>query len=413
MGKKEFGLIGKTLKHSYSKIIHNKFGGYGYDLIELEPEKLGEFVLKKEFKGYNVTIPYKKQIMPLLDDISLDAKNIGAVNTVVNKGGKLYGYNTDFQGMIYMLERAGIPIKDKKVMILGTGGTSNTANAVCKSLGARQVVIVSRTGDINYQNCYNQDKVEIIINTTPVGTYPDTQNSPIDLTKFDCLEGVADVIYNPACTRLLFEAKKLGVKNTNGLPMLVAQAKYAMDLFFDKTFDNEIIERVLAEIQNQTQNIVLIGMPSSGKSSIGRQVAKALNREFVDIDLEIEKAEGKSIPQIFEEKGEGYFRTLEGKLTHYFCAQSQKVISTGGGVVKNIDNLFSLKQNGKVILIKRDIDKLLTVGRPLSKDKEAIKRLYIERKELYELFADISVSNDEEIEGAVEGVINAYENFSN
>ncbi len=413
MSQVKYGLIGKTLKHSYSKIIHQKFNKYGYELYEILPEELNAFVAKKELKGYNVTIPYKKEIIPFLDQISLEAKTIGAVNTVVNDGGKLCGYNTDFYGMIYMLNRAGISIKERKVMILGTGGTSNTAVSVCKKLGAKEIFTVSRTGEINYQNCYDIKGVEVVINTTPVGMFPNTNESPIDLSRFSSLKGVADVVYNPSATKLLFQAKELGVKFTNGLPMLVAQAKYAMDLFLNQTFDDSVIEKVLKEMQLEMQNIVLIGMPSCGKSSIGERVAKLLNREFIDIDLEIEKAENKTIPQIFSEMGEEYFRKIEKQITLNTCSLSGKVISTGGGVVKDRENLFALKQNGKVILINRDIDKLISDGRPLSKDKQTIKKLYEERKELYNLFADAKVSNDGEIISAVKGVIKAYENFSN
>ncbi len=408
----EYGLIGKTLKHSYSKIIHNKFGKYGYDLFEIAPEDLKSFALKKELKGYNVTIPYKKEIMPYLDQISKEALDIGAVNTVVNRAGKLFGYNTDFSGMVFTLKRAGIEIKDKLVMVLGTGGAGNTAVAVCKELGAKNVVSVSRTGEINYQNCYDYSGVNVIINATPVGMYPDTEKSPVDLAKFPRLTGVMDLIYNPACTKLIYQAKELNIKSTNGLPMLVAQAKYAMDYFLDQESSDDIIEEILLELKKETQNVILIGMPSSGKSVIGRAVARALNREFIDIDGEIEKQEGKSIPQIFEQNGEGYFREVERNLTLKTCALCGKVIATGGGVVKDKNNLFSLKQNGKVILIKRDIDKLVSDGRPLSKDKESIRRLYQERKELYKLFADAETRNDGDIETAVKGVINAYENIS-
>ncbi len=412
MSNKSFGLIGKTLKHSYSKIIHEKFGKYGYELFEVANGDLSGFVKNNSLDGFNVTIPYKKEIMPYLDEISKEALDIGAVNTVVKKNDKLYGYNTDFKGMIYMLSRADISLKDKSVMILGTGGTSNTAIAVCKHLGAKEIIVVSRSGEINYNNCYDFKEIDVIINTTPVGMFPDTNLCPIELSKFTKLDGVVDVIYNPYMTKLLYEAKRLKLKTTNGLPMLVAQAKYAMDYFLDGAFDDDIIEKVLRQMQGEMQNLVLIGMPSCGKSSIGERVAKILNRQFIDIDLEIEKQENKTIPQIFAEYGEEYFRKIEKQITQKTCSLSAKVISTGGGVVKDKDNLFALKQNGKVILITRDIEKLISDGRPLSKDKQSIKRLYDERKELYELFADQTVANDGELIDAVKGVINAYENFS-
>ncbi len=413
MGKREFGLIGKTLGHSYSKIIHSKLGDYSYGLVELSPEKLQSFVQSKKLSGYNVTIPYKKDIIQYLDCLSSDAKKIGAVNTVVNKGGVLYGYNTDVLGMKYMLKRSGISVENRSVMILGSGGTSNTALAVCKDLGAKDITIVSRTGEVNYQNCYAQKDVEIIINTTPVGMFPNTNASPVDLAKFNNLLGVADVIYNPACTKLIHQAKQLKIKATNGLSMLVAQAKYAMELFLDEKEDDSVIEKVITELQREMQNVVLIGMPSCGKSSIGEQVASLLNREFIDVDKEIEKQENKPIYQIFKQNGEDYFRKIEKEITLKVGSLSGKVIATGGGVVKDKDNLFSLKQNGKVILITRDIDKLISDGRPLSKDKESIKKLYQERKDLYQAFADGKVENDGEIDSAVKGVIKTYENLSN
>jgi len=410
MSEKKFGLIGKTLKHSYSKIIHEKFGGYDYNLYEITPENLKEFVLSKELAGYNVTIPYKKDIIPLLDYVDESAKKIGAVNTVVNKGGLLYGYNTDFLGMVYMLNRASITIKDKVVMILGSGGTSNTANAVAKSLGAKEILTVSRTGEINYQNCYDIKGVQVIINTTPVGMYPNTDQSPIDLIRFSNLEGVADVIYNPFITKLTYQAQQLKIKNTNGLPMLVAQAKYAKDLFFDNVADDSLIDQILNELNREMTNIVLIGMPGSGKSTLGKIIAEKLGREFIDTDEEIVKIDGRTIPEIFLADGEPFFRELENKVAKEVGGLYGKVISTGGGIIKNKENHFALKKNGRIYLVNRALEKLVTEGRPLSKDKETVEKMYRERKPLYEFFADEIIENDGEIDSAVKGVIEKYEN---
>ena len=401
----KFGLIGRTLKHSYSAKIHALLGDYIYELKELEPEDVKNFALSREFKGYNVTIPYKKEIMNYLDEIDESALNIGAVNTVVDNDGILKGYNTDFDGMKYMFRRAGISIGGKKVMILGTGGTSNTAIAVAKSLGAREIVIVSRSGQVNYQNYTEHCDTEVIINTTPVGMYPNNYESPIELEAFSCLTGVADVIYNPNMTALTAKAKEKGVSYTNGLPMLVAQAKYAMEKFFDKEVSDSVIEDVLNTLEKQTLSIVLVGMPGSGKSTVGKSLADALGREFIDTDEEIVKKEGKIIPDIFKEHGEEYFRRIESEVLKSVGILTGKVISTGGGVVKNRQNYFALKQNSVIIWIDRNLESLATGGRPLSKDIETVKKLYDERKDSYAYFADFKVDNNGEVSETVKGVL--------
>jgi len=412
MSEKKFGLIGKTLKHSYSKIIHEKFGGYAYDLYEISPENLEEFVKGKTLDGYNVTIPYKKDIMPYLDYIDQSAKAIGAVNTVVNVNGKLYGYNTDFYGMVYTLKRAKIDLNGRTVAILGTGGTGNTAMAVAKSLNAKEIISVSRSGEVNYQNIYDRKDVEIIINTTPVGMFPNTSQSPIDLSGFPNLKGVFDVIYNPLQTKLTYQAERLGVKQANGLAMLVAQAKYAMEKFVGRTESDDIIEKVLLDLEKSTENIVLIGMPGSGKSTVGKRVAELLGREFIDTDAEIEKVANKAIPEIFSQDGEVEFRWIESEVLKTVGSLNGKVIATGGGVVKNPDNKFELKKNGRIYYLTRSIEKLATKGRPLSKDLETVKKLYQERKDKYEYFADQIIDNDGELEVAVKGVSARYEDTS-
>ncbi len=405
MEKVKFGLIGRTLKHSYSKIIHEKFGEYSYELYELEPHELESFA-RSGIKGFNVTIPYKKDIMQYLDQIDDFAMSVGAVNTVVNKGGKLFGYNTDFKGMLYMLERVELNLDGKNVLILGSGGTSFTAQAVARYCNASSVTVVSRSGEINYQNCYDFVDTQIIINTTPVGMFPNAFDMPVDLDKFVRLEGVVDAIYNPSLTMLAYKAKERGLKYTTGLPMLVAQAKYAMEYFLDTNCDESIIEEIIEEISRETQNIVLIGMPSCGKSTIGKMVAEKLGRDFIDTDAVIEQRENRSIPQIFECDGEGYFRRIESQVLKDVCKNSSKVISTGGGVVKIKDNEFALKCNSLVVYIDRNENLLVSDGRPLSKDKDAIKKLYNERKDLYNKIADKKVENNGDILSAVNGVLN-------
>ncbi len=410
----KFGLIGRTLKHSYSKKIHALLGEYPYSLIELLPHELIDFVTNTDLKGYNVTIPYKKDIMWLVDYVDGSAKSIGAVNTVIIIDGVKRGYNTDFDGMEYMLRRANITVKDKSVLILGSGGTSNTARAVCQSLKAKEIKILSRSGEINYQNYQDSAKdCEIIINTTPVGTFPDNYSCNINLKAFPKLIGVADVVYNPSLTVLTNQARELGLKYTNGLSMLVAQAKYAKDLFFGFKTDDSVIEEIISTIEKQTQNVVLVGMPGCGKSSVGKVLATVLKREFIDIDQEIVKRDGRDIPIIFKESGEKYFRQLEKEVVKEVGAQTGKVIATGGGVVKDEENYFPLKQNGVIVWISRDLEKLSTFNRPLSKDALAVKKLFEEREGLYQKFADIKIENDVSIDCVAREVKIAYENFSN
>ena len=401
----KFGLIGRTLKHSYSEKIHKLLADYEYKLYELEPDQLKGFVQSGKLKGFNVTIPYKKDVMEYLDEIDHSALLIGAVNTVVNQNGKLKGYNTDFKGMEYMLERAGITLEEKKIMILGTGGTGNTATAVAKAHGAKEIITVSRGGEVNYGNYTERADVDVIINTTPVGMYPNNYSTPIDLDKFNNLSGVVDVIYNPDTTLLTFQAKQKGIKYTNGLPMLVAQAKFAMEKFIGQSVSDDVIETVLKKLWAETLNVVLIGMPGSGKSTVGKAVADALNREFIDTDQEIVKKENRDIPTIFSQDGEEYFRKVEADVLKDVGKLTGKVIATGGGIIKSAENLFPLKSNGKIFWIKRDIEALATDGRPLSKDLETVKKLFEERKDKYSAFADFTIDNDGSIDSAVKGVL--------
>jgi len=403
---KKFGLIGKTLKHSFSKPIHSLLGDYSYELYEIKPEDIKEFVLSGKLDGFNVTIPYKKDVIPYLDYVDERAKAIGAVNTVVYRNGKVLGFNTDFDGIKYMLDRAGIVVKDKNVLILGSGGTSATARAVATSLGAKSVKILSRTGEINYDNYKDTAKEsEVVINTTPVGMYPNNYECKIDLSAFSMLTGVADAVYNPALTKLLYQAKQRGVAYSNGLPMLVAQAKYAMEKFLDVCVSQEVIEPIVKKLSSDMQNVVLIGMPGCGKSTIGKAVASTLNREFIDTDQEIIKKAGMEIAEIFAMKGEEEFRKLESEVLREVGLTTGKVIATGGGVIKNRENYFPLKSNGKIFWIQRSVEKLVTEGRPLSKDRQTVEKLYLERKENYEYFADKKIDNNSELELAVKGVL--------
>ena len=402
----EYGCIGEKLSHSFSKIIHNKLCDYNYELVEIPRDELAQFMTKADFKAINVTIPYKQDVIPFLDFISDTAKEIGAVNTIVKKDGKLYGYNTDFLGLSALINKNGISLENKKVLILGSGGTSKTAQAVFKSLAAGTIKVVSLepTGDeISYQDAVElHNDAQIILNATPVGMYPNNQDSIIDIDCFNNLKGVFDVVYNPLKTKLLQKAKAKGIKAHGGLYMLVAQAVYASCIFRDVEIEQTVINEIYTKIRREKRNIVLIGMPSCGKSTIGKSLAKKLNKTFVDIDREIEKEIGTSIKTFIELSGEEAFRKLETEVTYKFSKLNNQVIATGGGVIKRPINLENLKQNGKIIFIDRPLDLLKpTTSRPLSNDPDKLRQLYSERYDIYMRNADLVIKNDEEFEECV------------
>ena len=397
---KKIGLIGEKLGHSFSKIIHEKLGQYSYELIPLEKEAFHAFMKKADFDGINVTIPYKKDVIPYLDEISEEAKLCGAVNTVVKKNGMLYGYNTDVLGMEDMLRRAGIEIKDKNVLILGSGGTSGTALQLCRKLGAKSILRVSRRekdGAISYEAAKEKTDTDVILNTTPVGMYPDMGESPIDLSCFPRLSAVADVIYNPLKTKLLLEAEKRSLRTTGGLYMLVSQAMHAARLFTSDDFVLERTEKIAAELYAAKENIVLIGMPACGKSTVGKALAEDLGRRFLDSDEEIVKKAGKEIPRIFAEEGEAAFRDLESRVIKDLSAEQGIVLATGGGVILREENVENLRANGKIFFLDAPLETLVaTSDRPLSSTPEALKQRYEERYDRYLAVADkrISVSRD-------------------
>lgn len=402
-----YGLIGEKLGHSFSKIIHEKMG-YSYDLVELKKEEVESFVKSKKYKGFNVTIPYKQVVMPFLDVIDESAKLIGSVNTVINKDGKLIGYNTDIFGMEYAFKQAGIVVENKKVIILGSGGTYATAYALCKKQKAKQIINVSRSGENNYSNLDKHFDAQVIINTTPVGMYPNNYNCLVNLKDFTKLEGVFDAIYNPLKTQLLLQCEeKFTAKSgyCNGLKMLVAQAKYARDIFFGNQADFNIIEKIVSEIESDKQNIVLIGMPASGKSSIGKIVASALNKEFIDTDQKIIEKAGCSIPEIFDKQGEKAFRQIEKQVALEVAITQGKVIATGGGIILDKENIDALKQNGICVFLDRDIELLTGEGRPLSSSKEAIQKLYDSRIHLYNKYADIKVMSNDSVNKVAQDIL--------
>ena len=387
------GLLGRKLGHSYSPQIHALMGDYSYDLFEKEPEEVGDFVLHGDFTGINVTIPYKKDVIPYLDELSPLALRMGAVNTIVRRDdGTLFGHNTDYFGFSSMVRRSGIDVAGKKILVLGSGDASNTAVKVLQDMQAR-VVIISRSGADNYTNLRQHYDASVIVNTTPVGMYPHTGAAAVTLSDFPKLEGVLDMIYNPARTQLLLDAETLGLPHENGLWMLVAQAKEAAEYFGGKPLDDAIIEKVYQKLSAQMQNIVLIGMPGCGKSTIGKLLAEKTGRKFLDADEKIIALAGKSIPDIFAQDGEEVFRQWETKALEELGKQSCLVIATGGGCVTKQRNYPLLHQNSSIFWLKRDIDLLPTDGRPLSQANK-LTDMYAVRKPLYKAFADFIIENE-------------------
>ena len=388
----KYFLIGEKLSHSYSAIIHSHLG-LPYGLKQLNSDELAAFIEKKDFHGLNVTIPYKQAVLPMLDGLSRRAKLSGAVNTIVRLGGKMYGYNTDIGGMQYAFERIGVSLNGKNVLCLGSGGTMQTARALSELEGAKSFNFVSRSGKLNYQNCYDLVDTEILINATPVGTYPNIEDKIIDLSKFPNVQAVLDVVYNPKMTELLLDANKLNIPYSNGLPMLVEQALQAEDIWLNKTHSRALSEKTLHWLGVNTQNIYLCGMPSCGKTSVGKVLAERLKRPFIDTDKEIENIEGKPCSQIILENGEPYFRELESKVIKQTTRHTGEVIALGGGSVIAENNVREIRRNGFVIYIQRAIELLSTRNRPLS-SKLGLASLYENRKSCYEAVADLTVENN-------------------
>ena len=383
-----YGCIAEKLSHSFSKDIHNRLFDYSYELLELTPDELPVFLQKKDFKAINVTIPYKEKVIPFLDHVSDVAAKIGAVNTIVNKNGVLYGHNTDFAGMTALIKRRGIDLFGKKVLILGSGGTSKTAFAVAEALGAASVTRVSRGGN---EDCITYDEAraccsdaDIIINTTPVGMYPNLGNSPVDLSDYPNVSAVVDAVYNPLRSQLVTDAEKKGINAVGGLYMLVAQAAFAAELFLDTKVEVSEIDRVFNELVLLKRNIVLTGMPGSGKSTIGRLLAKKLGVGFIDTDDEVIKDIGMPIPDYFAKYGEAEFRKKEREAVDRIASLQGVVIATGGGVVLDEHNTDMLSQNGKIYFIDRDINSIAaTSDRPLSSNRADLEKRYKERYPLY------------------------------
>lgn len=402
----EYGLIGEKLGHSYSHMIHARLADYRYELKEVAPERLDAFIEARNFRGLNVTIPYKQAVMKHCAELSPEAMEVGSVNTlIVRPDGSLFGHNTDIDGFIYMLRRGEIDPAGAKAVILGSGGTSLTARAALTRLGAREIVTVSRKGPVDYAALYAEHAdAEILVNATPVGMYPKNGASPVELDRLPKVRGVADVIYNPEKTALILAAQAKGIPAVSGLSMLVAQAREAAELFAGHAIPAGRVEDIVSEIGAQTLNLILIGMPGCGKSTLGQAVAAALQREFVDCDAEIVRRAGKSIPEIFAQDGEGAFRALESGVLADVCRGHGLVISTGGGAVLRAENRDAMRQNGRVCLIRRALAFLPRDGRPLSASEDAVARLWEARRAAYETAADFPVENDGTVEEAAEKI---------
>ena len=402
---KRCGLLGEKLGHSYSPQIHSMLADYEYKLFEKSPEELEDFLKSGEFDGLNVTIPYKKSVMPYCAELSPTAAQIGSVNTIVRRSdGSLYGDNTDAFGFENLIVHNGIEVKGKKALVLGTGGASVTAQAVLKNLGASEVVVISRRGEDNYENIAKHADAEIIANTTPVGMYPNNGKAAVDLTQFPKLSGVLDVVYNPARTALLLQAEKLCIPCAGGLYMLVSQAKRSCELFTGKSIPDSEIDRIERVLSHQMQNIVIIGMPGSGKTAVSTMLAERLGRKIFDTDTIVSEKAGMTIPEIFAAQGEAGFRKLETEATAEVGKLSGNIISTGGGVVTVADNYELLHQNGVIVWIERDTNKLARDGRPISLSSD-LNELYAARLPLYERFADIKADNNGDINDTVNAIM--------
>lgn len=404
----EYGLIGEKLGHSFSPAIHRRLAGYDYRLVELSPGELGPFLEGGGFRGLNVTLPYKKAVIPYCRELTSQARRIGSVNTILRReDGALLGHNTDYDGFRYLLRSAGAQVSGKKALVLGTGGASLTVGAVLEDLGAGEVVFISRSGPDSYENLDRHADAQIMVNATPVGMYPNTEAAPVDLSRFPRLEGAFDLIYNPARTRLLLQAEELGLCRANGLGMLVAQAKAAAERFLDAPIPDGRVEEIVRDMEKETRNLLLIGMPGCGKSTVGRALARRLGRRLVDLDELIEQETARPIPDIFAREGEEAFRRLEHDALCRTARESGLVIAAGGGIVTRRENLAPMRQNSTVIFLTRPLEELPTEGRPISQSND-LGELYRHRLPLYRGACDLEVEN-RQVEDAAEEIIRRLE----
>lgn len=393
-----FGLLGGRLGHSLSPQIHGYFGDYPYDLIEKEANELAAFFAAPPYRAINVTIPYKKDVIPFCDELDDVARRIGSVNTIRFDDDAVRGYNTDYYGLRYLLEKNRIPVAGRKVLVLGSGGSAVTARCVLGDLQAKEIVIISRSGENNYENLDRHADAGLIVNTTPVGMFPKNLVSPIDLAQFPVCEAVVDIIYNPLKTRLLLDAEARGLPAVNGLEMLVAQGKRAAEIFFGRALDDALVESTVQSMEREFRNVVLVGMPGCGKSTVGRLLSKSLGKPFLDTDTMVEETAQRAIPAIIAAEGEASFRDREQAAVEEAGKQLGSVIATGGGAVLREQNRLALRQNACVVFLERPIEELATDGRPLSKGGRALEELYEKRLPLYRAVSDHAVAVDRDPE---------------
>lgn len=406
----KYGLIGEHLKHSYSCEIHAQIADYEYELHEIPPSGLGGFLKKREFNAINVTIPYKQDVIPYLDEISDTAKRIGAVNTIVNRNGRLYGDNTDFAGMLALAKHIGVDMKGRKVLILGTGGASKTGHALAEYMGAQSVYYVSRSGkdgSITYEQAVTEHSdAQIIINATPVGMFPKQDGRPIDISAFPKLEGVIDAIYNPLRTNLILDAQERGIPAEGGLYMLSAQAVHASAVFRDIPLDESLVDKAFKSVKNDKQSIVLIGMPSSGKTTVGRILSEKCGKQLADTDEYIVRRIGMPISDFFAKHGEAEFRKIEKETVAELSATGGRIIATGGGAVLDAENVRALKQNGVLVFLDRRPENLIaTDDRPLASRRSALEKLYAERYDIYCAAAELHIDANTTPEAEADAIL--------
>ncbi len=411
-GNNLYGLLGEHLGHSFSPFLHHALGDEAYALYELAPQELEAFVKQENVRGLNVTIPYKQTVLPFVDEVSPAVEAIGAANTLYRRNGKLIAENTDVLGFLHLLESNHIDVTGKKVLVFGNGGACKAVLEALRRKEAGDVLVVSRRGGdvplISYDDLPQHHDADVIVNTTPVGMYPDNLSSITDLSPFERLSGVVDIVYNPLRTGLLLQAEALGIPHANGLGMLVAQAVRAHEFFFDTTVDDRVIEDLTAELTRSATNLVLIGMPGSGKSSVAALLAEKTGRDVIELDSAIEEAAGKPIPEIFAEDGEDVFRDIESECIARAGAKTGVILSLGGGAVTKERNYLPLHQNGRICCLKRDLSLLPMDGRPLSKDLDTLKAMEQTRAPMYERFADVTIENDGTLEDAAEKILKDF-----
>ena len=404
---KAFGLLGRKLGHSWSPQIHARLCGYEYGLHEVEPESLAAFLETTELAGMNVTIPYKKDVVPFCRELSPAARTIGSVNTLVRRADGWYGDNTDYAGFAAMVKACGVSVAGRKTLVFGTGGASLAVVAALRDLGAEPIVSISRSGPDNYENIARHADAEILVNTTPLGMYPNTGSSPVEVRDFPCCKAVLDVVYNPLRTKFLMDAEALGIPHAGGLIMLVEQARRSAEQFAGTPISDDRVTEIVSALTAEMENIVLIGMPGCGKSAVGKRLAPIIGRPFVDADKVLEETAGMTIPEIFAAEGEEGFRRRETAVLQELGKRSGIVLSTGGGCITRPENYPALHQNGKIFWIQRDLQKLPTDGRPLSRQND-LADLYERRKDLYAAFADHVVVSDENFSHTIDKILEAF-----